>query len=418
MTNNDAAWGKIFDRLKVIEGLRKTDFFEISAKQINEIGNREARLMAKFDTKESLPQLFKDAELNINAVSNGNYIIFKDPSNQSFITLPDYSSIVPTKITPSLDFDLQTLLFNQKMSESNAIDYAHHSKILTTYSGEKELKLTTRGRFFSDSFKFNLGTVGNIDVKGVQIEVDAGYEGQEQFLIIEAKSSTRSNFNIRQLYYPFRHFQNKTKKKIRTILLSFSNGIYYFTEIGLTNDYYNYKIISNLAYEVEIKEVFAKLSLKDLLSQKTFTPIEVTAPQADDLNKVVDLVTLLCLTAADKYQIADYFEFDERQGDYYANAGRYIGLIEKQEGFFKANETGQKLISIKNRENRNAFLVELILKTKLFNDLINLYFNQGNKIEDEQIVERLAQDGLSGTTPERRKSTVKSWINWILDNLN
>lgn len=417
MTNNDHAWGKIFNTLNVIEGLKKSPFYNISAKQINEIGNREARLMAKFDTKESLPQLFKDEQLNINAISNGNYIIFKDPSNQSFIKLPDYKVVVPEKINPVLDFDLQTLIFNPKMSESNAIDYAHHSKILSSYSGEKELKLTTRGRFFSDAFKFNLGTVGNIDVKGVQIEVDAGYEGQEQFLIIEAKSSTRSTFNIRQLYYPFRHFQNKTKKQIRTILLSFSNGIYYFTEIGLTPNYYDYKIISNLAYEVEIKEVSAKLSVKDLLSQKTFTPEDVTAPQADDLNKVIDLITFLSLTPADKFDIAEYFEFDERQGDYYANAGRYIGLIEKQEGLFKVSEAGQELISIKNRDNRNTFLIKYILQTQLFNDLLNLYFNQGNKIDDDQIVTRLAQDGLGGTTPERRKSTMKSWINWIVTNL-
>lgn len=414
MTNNDHAWNKIFEQLKVMEGLKKSPFCQITAKQINEIGNREARLMAKFDTKESLPQLFKDAELNINAVSNGNYIIFKDPSNQSFIKLPDYKTIVPEKINPVLDFELQTLLFNPKMSESNAIDYAHHSKILSAYSGEKDLKLTTRGRFFSDAFKFNLGEVGNIDVKGVQIEVDAGYEGQEQFLIIEAKSSTRSTFNIRQLYYPFRHFQNKTKKQIRTILLSFSNGIYYFTEIGLTPNYYDYKIISNLAYEVEIKETSDKLSIKDLLSQKTLTPEDVTAPQADDLNKVIDLITFLSLTPADKFEIAEHFEFDERQGDYYANAGRYIGLIDKQEGLFKISEAGQELISIKNRDNRNAFLIKYILRTKLFNDLVNLYFSQQNKIDDEQIVSRLAKDGLSGTTPERRKSTIKSWINWII----
>jgi hypothetical protein len=59
----------------------------------------------------------------------------------------------------------------------------------------------------------------------------------------------------------------------------------------------------------------------------------------------------------------------------------------------------------------------MVLKTQLFNDLITLYFTQGNKIEDEQIIERIAKDGLGGATPERRKSTVKSWINWIIKNL-
>lgn len=417
MTNNDVAWDKIFGALNVNDSIQKHSFFQISSKQINDIGGREARLMAKFDTKESLPQLFKDSELNINAVSNGNYIIFKDPNYQSFIKLPDYNTVTSKKISPELDFKLQTLLFNPRMSESNAIDFAHHSKILSIYSGEKDLKLTTRGRFFSDAFDFNLGKLGKIDVKGVQIEVDAGYEGIDQFLIIEAKSSTRSSFNIRQLYYPYRHFQNKTSKRIRTILLSFSNGIYYFTEIELTPNYYDYKIIGNNGFEVEIKEKFEKPTLKELLSQEAFTPKDVTAPQADDLNKVIDLTTFLSTDNSDKFGIADYFEFDERQGDYYANAGRYIGLIEKENNLFKISNSGKELISIKNREHRNLFLIKKILSTQLFKDLLNLYFEQGEKIDDLQIVKRLAQDGLSGTTPERRKSTIKSWLNWIIDNL-
>lgn len=418
MTNNDQAWDKIFDKLKIVESLKHKPFYKISAKQINDIGNREARLMAKFDTKESLPKLFKEAELNINATSNGSYIIFKDPSNQSFVQLPDYKSITPVKIKPAIDFDLDTLAFNPKMSESNAIDYAHHAKVLATYSGEGDLKLTSRGRFFSDSFKFNLGNIGDIGVQGVQIEVDAAYEGLKQFLIIEAKSSTRASFNIRQLYYPFRHFQNKTNKHIRTILLSFSNGIYYFTELALSSNYYEYKIISTQAYEIEVKEKSHKIfSLNDILFQETFTPTDVTAPQADDLNKIVDLTSFLSISSADKFNIAHYFEFDERQGDYYANAGRYIGLIEKEDGLFKVSKEGRQLASITNRDNRNYFLTKLILRTKLFNDLVKLYYKQNNKLEDIQIVSRLQQEGLTGATPERRMNTVKSWINWIELNL-
>ena len=215
MTSNDESWEKIFSALNIEKALDTSPSFPITAKQINDIGKREARLMAKFDTKEGLPEIFKKNELNINAVSNGNYIIFKDPSHQSFIKLPDYTALTPQKITPQLDYSLDTLVFSPRMSESNAIDYAHHSKILNKYSGESNLQLTTRGRFFSDSFTFALHTIPEIKVKGVQIEVDAGYEGNKQFLIIEAKSSTRSTFNIRQLYYPFRHFQGKTSKNIK-----------------------------------------------------------------------------------------------------------------------------------------------------------------------------------------------------------
>lgn len=418
MTINDTAWSKIFDDLQILETLKNKSIFVITAKQINQIGKREARLMAKFDTKESLPNLFKSYQLNINAISNGSYIIFKDPLNKSFITLPDYTAIVPKKIRPQLDFELQTLIFNTRMSESNAIDFAHHSKILSAYSGEETLKLTTRGRFFSDLFTFRLSEFEDINVKGVQIEVDGGYEGHEQFLIIEAKCSTRLSFNIWQLYYPYRHFRNKTSKRIRPILLSFSNGIYYFTEVGLTFDYNEYSIINNDAYEVIVEEPIERITLKELLSLQTKTPITVPVPQADDLNKVIDLLSFLLNNDANKFAIAAYFEFDERQGDYYGNAAVYLSLAQKSNSVYTLTDLGQQIIQIKNRTRRNLMLTKSILKTKLFNDLLNLYYKQNEKIDDQQIIYRIAEEGLAGSTPVRRKSTIRSWLRWIIENLN
>jgi hypothetical protein len=418
MRSNDEAWEEIFKELNIAEEFKYSSLFPISAKQINEIGKREARLMAKFDTKESLPALFKKFQLNINAVSNGNYIIFKDESQKSFIKLPDYTTLTPKKFFPSLDYPLDTLQFTSKMSESNAIDYAHHSKMLSSYSGENDLRLTTRGRFFSDAFSFQLGKLGDIDVRSVQIEVDAGYESEKQFLILEAKSSTRDTFNIRQLYYPYRHFQSKTRKEIRTILLSFSNGVYYFTEIAFNKCYYEYTIIGNEAIEVIIPEAIQKVSIAELLSQKTHAPQTIPVPQADDVNKIIDLLSFLLTEPKDKFEIAQCFEFDERQGDYYGNAAAYIGVVKKEGIKFILTDQGVELLKIRNRENRNLKLAELILSTSLFHDLMYLFINQDKYISDVQIISRLAKDGLTGETLTRRKSTAKSWIDWITFNLS
>ncbi len=418
MRSNDSAWNIIFNELKIFDKLQTSPSLLISAKQINEIGKREARLMAKFDTKESLPELFKKHGLNITAVSNGSYMIFKDTYHESFLKLPDYSKLTPQKLKPQLDFSLETLMFNAKMSESNAIDFAHHSKVLSVYSGEDDLRLTTRGRFFSDSFSLNLNGIGEVKIKGVQIEVDAGYEGLEQFLIIEAKSSTRESFNIRQLYYPFKHFQTKTKKKIRPLLLSFSNGVYYFTELQLNDNYYDYSIVSNVAIEIVIDEPQKALSIADLVTQETYNPKGIPVPQANDLNKVIDLLKFLENRSADKFEIAEYFEFNDRQGDYYGNAASYIGLVRKEGAFFQLTTNGKKIINIKNRNDRNIQVIKSILETKLFNDLLRLYLKEDNKISDMQIIDRIAQEGLTGRTPSRRSGSVKSWLNWIIDSLN
>ncbi|GAK56524.1 hypothetical protein U27_03486 [Candidatus Vecturithrix granuli] len=45
----------------------------------------------------------------------------------------------------------------------------------------------------------------------------------------------------------------------------------------------------------------------------------VPYPQANDLDKVVDIIHLVATGISTKSEISEYFDFDERQGDYYLN---------------------------------------------------------------------------------------------------
>lgn len=81
---------------------------------------------------------------------------------------------------------------------------------------DTSLVLTIRGRKYTPEFNFSVGKQ-NISVQSVQTEVDAGYEGKKQIVLIEAKSPGIKNTIIRQLYYPFRQWQNCTNKKIVTL---------------------------------------------------------------------------------------------------------------------------------------------------------------------------------------------------------
>jgi hypothetical protein len=56
-----------------------------------------------------------------------------------------------------------------------------------------------------------------IKVSSVQTEVDAGYEGKNQIVLIEAKNFNAANVIIRQLFYPYRQWQSRTKKKVVTL---------------------------------------------------------------------------------------------------------------------------------------------------------------------------------------------------------
>lgn len=121
---------------------------------------------------------------------------------------------------------------------------------------------------------------------------------------------------------------------------------------------------------------------------------------------------------ANKFSIAEYFEFDERQGDYYGNAAVYIGLVQKRNSLYLLTDLGREIVQITNRRNRNLMLIKAIVRTRLFNDLMKLYFQQNENIDDNQILFRIAREGLTGTTPNRRKSTIKAWLQWIVSNLS
>ncbi|MDR2659374.1 MAG: hypothetical protein LBC27_05220 [Spirochaetaceae bacterium] len=61
---------------------------------------------------------------------------------------------------------------------------------------------------YTPKFDFTAGRFNQkIIVESVQTEVDAGYEGKNQIVLIEAKNSQTKNTIIRQLYYPYRQWQ-------------------------------------------------------------------------------------------------------------------------------------------------------------------------------------------------------------------
>lgn len=58
----------------------------------------------------------------------------------------------------------------------------------------------------------------------MQTEVDAGYEGKNQVVLIEAKNINATNVIIRQLFYPFRQWQLHTYKKVVTLFFNNNYG--------------------------------------------------------------------------------------------------------------------------------------------------------------------------------------------------
>ena len=66
-------WEEIFSDYNVVSKVNSCGFFKITADEIRPY--KEPRLMTKFDYSKQLPKIFKENELGILPIKNGEYIM-------------------------------------------------------------------------------------------------------------------------------------------------------------------------------------------------------------------------------------------------------------------------------------------------------------------------------------------------------
>ncbi len=270
----------------------------------------------------------------------------------------------------------------------------------------------------------------SFNVQGVQVEVDGGYEGPNSLLILEAKSSTRDTFNIRQLAYPFRHFRTVVQKPIRSVVVLFSNGRHYFTEVvfGAGPDYYDFRIGASIAYEI-VASVAPSFTLAGALAVPTVIPSHVTLPQANDVDKLIDLGILLTSGTETRESVAAHFEFDERQSDYYGNALTYLGFANRPgpNAFFSLTPEGAAVMSIQDRTTRNQRVAMAMLCTVLFNDLVSRWLSANqlpSRAEIQAVItahvaaHTAVVPFIGGDTLGRRAASAEGWLRWLELNVS
>ena len=135
------------------------------------------------------------------------------------------------------------------------LDYAYANSLIRTFMNDASLVLTIRGRKYTPPFSFNVGQYF-LEINSVQTEVDAGYEGRENIVLIEAKNSSTDNTIIRQLYYPFRQWQDNTKKKVYPLFFEKriigGENIFYIWQFEFTNnaDYNSIHLVKSGRYRI------------------------------------------------------------------------------------------------------------------------------------------------------------------------
>ncbi|MDR2588378.1 MAG: hypothetical protein LBC67_03025 [Spirochaetales bacterium] len=198
---------------------------------------REVRVLCKQDTREDRPNIFREKDLFLLPIKNGTYIILQ---GDGYVDIPQINSRVEV-YKSRLDFELDTSKAGN--SEMQHLDFAYASSLIRSFLDDPTLVLTIRGRKYTPRFEFTAGKYRQkITVEGVQTEVDAGYEGKNQVVLIEAKNSYSSNTIIRQLYYPYRQWKSHTHKEVRLLFFEKRKSVYSLYNFEFT-DIYNYDSI-------------------------------------------------------------------------------------------------------------------------------------------------------------------------------
>ncbi len=376
----------------------------------------EPRLMAKFDTREDLPPIFRENGMFLLPVSNGEYVIIE---GEGFHNLETCDKSIEN-FTCELPFDLKSSEYGS--SEMQYVDYAFNSGLISHFTGIETLYPTIRGRKRSRDFSFKVKGSNLLEVSSVQVEIDAGYEGENQIVILEAKVGNPSSFNIRQLYYPYRSWEQIVPdKKIRIIFFTYDplESVYslYEYKFGDKEDYNSIKLLQTVRYRI-----IADKSEKDLLGDflRNAEPCKNTEnrfhiPQANDVEKIIGVVFQVAEGLCNAKEIADQFELTHRQGNYYLDAGYSLGLLDKSGGrktTYRLTDTGKRFVTLPVHK-RNNLLCRLMMEMPIVKEVMTgLYEKKSLSMSEMAGIIEMNSD-LSGKTPRRRAGTLRSWFWWL-----
>lgn len=416
LTKNDRAWNTLFARHDILAKIKKDGYFEITATQINE--ERESRLMAKFDHSVNLPAIFKEHHLSILPLSRSKYILGQ--FNTHFTIDPNFEKQHAFFEIPP---NFESINFPNLNSESLALNYAYIAGLINDFLGEEAYQ-TVSGRMSTGCFNFTIGDK-SLTIQNSQCEIDAGFESDRYLLLLEAKNYTVEDFLVRQLYYPFRLWSSKIQKKVIPALMTFSNDTFTFYEFKFTDlSQYN-SIILRRAVEYSLKPEPINSDDIMLLLQRV-SPAESTEsipfPQADKFERVIDLLSLLTDRDLTKDDITENYQFDRRQTQYYTSAGQYLGLIKKthQRGdiIFSLTDVARNIFKI-SYKNKYLGIINAILSKPIFYKVFQESLKNGAVPPPNAIVNIMQQEKLTigGTTVYRRARTVRSWVNWIWEQI-
>lgn len=426
-TANSIAWGQVFDKYNLLQEIESKGFVDVTAQQLKVF--REPRHMGKIDHEENLPAVFVKHGLSILTISNSAYRV---GPFEIFQKLPEWRMPGSEVNVVSFPNELETLNHEKITSEPAMLNIAMASGLLSNFCGE-DLTLTVQGRMRTGIFDFevakNSGGKQAISVNRAQIEIDAGYEGRQNFYVFEAKNHSARNFNLRQIYYPTRSWSNRIKKPVKPIFITHSNDVFdiYGFDFERPNELSSAVLTKHerfmLTHKAPEKPTLVKIAKESLLTnnerpQKRSVPF----PQADSFQKVIDLVGILIEEPRTVEDLANHFAFDPRQSDYYFNAAKYLGLADSQsdeEAGVEVRYATEKAVNIFDLDYHDKYtaLAREVFSIEPISTIYLRWTKSGERPSNEDVFKVFRDSHLSANLSEstirRRSGTISAWAAWL-----
>jgi len=423
-TKNELAWEQILTKYDVISKIQSIGYFIVTADQIKEF--REPRLATKFDHNINLPSIFKRHRISIMPLSRSEFLL---SNHDMFFQIELDTKNVEQRVLPGY---IESITRESITSEAVALNCSFITGMISDFLQDDQIQPTVSGRMTSGTFSFNIyNTIkkdfDNVKVNNSQIEIDGAYEGINSLALIEAKQTISTDFLVRQLYYPYRAWKDKINKTIRPIYMVYSNSVFTFNEYTFDDpdNYNSLRLLKTKSYTLEDRQINIETIQDILFNIPIVNEPNIPFPQADDFKKVINLCELAQDNPLSKDFIASEYEFNIRQSDYYGNACRYLGLMDRKKhgrsSQYQLTDNGKLMLRM-SYIDRQLYLISRILEHKTFNETMKITLNNAKVPTKEDIVEIMQTNGLykvgskneEASTFDRRASSIRGWIEWIL----
>ena len=145
---------------------------------------------------------------------------------------------------------------------------------------------------------------------------------------------------------------------------------------------------------------------------------DIPFPQADNLLLVIHLVKKIARAPLTTSEITEFLGYDKRQADYYANAGRWLGLLDAHK---QITQRGTQFTQA-TPHHQKIQLITTLFATPFFYEMAKFLITQHTVPTKDFIFAQMQSHTQLGaynqTTQRRRANTVYSWLRWVSQQLH